>query len=123
MRVAWQPPQVYRGVLRGYIIRAYHGGNSSIDPVEMRFNEIRILNATLSGLEPYTWYDVRVAAFTNGGTGESPGTRVRTLESGKSRVRLVLVTARQMVGNLKNIEILEEENYTTYLSSNTRLFH
>ena len=31
-------------------------------------------------------YDVRVAAFTNGGTGESPATRTRSLESGKLRV-------------------------------------
>ena len=75
-------------MLRGYIIRAYHVGNSSIHPVEMRFNEITVLNATLSGLEPYTLYDVKVAAFTNGGTGESPGTRVRTLESGKLRISL-----------------------------------
>ena len=82
-RVAWQPPLIYRGVLRGYVLRAYHARNSSIHPVEMRFNEITVLNTTLTGLEPFTWYDVRVAAFTNGGTGESPGTRVRTLESGK----------------------------------------
>ena len=48
----------------------------------MRINEITVFNSTLSGLEPYTFYDVRVAAFTNGGTGESPGARTRTLESG-----------------------------------------
>ncbi|XP_028396319.1 LOW QUALITY PROTEIN: usherin-like [Dendronephthya gigantea] len=80
-RVTWQPPQVYRGVLRGYILRAYHVRNSSVRPVEMVLNDISVVNATLSGLEPYTWYDVRVAAFTNGGTGESPGKEVRTLES------------------------------------------
>ena len=81
--VAWQPPLIYRGVLRGYILRAYNVRNSSAHPVEMRFNEITVLNITLSGLEPYTSYNIRVAAFTNGGIGESPGTRARTLESGK----------------------------------------
>lgn len=69
-------------MLRGYILRAYPVWNSSIRPVEMGINEITIFNSTLSGLEPYTLYDVRVAAFTNGGTGESPGARTRTLESG-----------------------------------------
>ena len=51
----------------------------------MVLNDVNVVNATLSGMEPFTWYDVRVAAFTNGGTGESPGVEVRTLESGKKR--------------------------------------
>ena len=90
MYVAWQPPQVYRGVLRGYIVRAYDDSNSSVSPVELKFNEMDIFNATLDGLQPYTTYDVRIAAFTDGGTGESPGTSVRTLESGKFQVLRIL---------------------------------
>lgn len=89
--VAWEPPLIYRGILRGYIIRAYSVANSSIYPVEMRLNDISTLNATLTGLEPYTQYDVRVAAITKGGTGESPGIRVFSQESGNLHFNIVYI--------------------------------
>lgn len=41
-------------------------------------------NFTLTGLEPYTLYDVAVQAFTGAGGGEKSNVKVMTDESGES---------------------------------------
>lgn len=40
-------------------------------------------NFTLTGLEPYTLYDVAVQAFTGAGGGEKSSVKVKTDESGE----------------------------------------
>ena len=85
--------------MRGFIVRAYDLGNLSFGPVEKILNEISVLNTTLTGLRPFTFYDVRIAAFTNGGVGESPGVRILTMESSNVLFRLFEDTDTAIVYN------------------------
>lgn len=82
--VSWSPPVIYNGILRGYVLQAYSVRNSSLSPVQKTINDPDVHDATFTGLDPYTLYDVRVVAFTNGGGSDSAGAMVTTLESGRN---------------------------------------
>ena len=91
MRVIWVPPQRPNGVLTGYRVlsyraqapRALHGQSDLLGTDD--------LNATISGLQPYTTYEIKIQAFTIEGGNVGLGKNVTTEESGIERSSYCLV--------------------------------
>lgn len=91
MRVIWVPPQRPNGVLTGYRVlsyraqapRALHGQSDLLGTDD--------LNATISGLQPYTTYEIKIQAFTVEGGNVGLGKNVTTEESGIERSSYCLV--------------------------------
>ena len=80
--IAWSPPAVSGGLLTKYQINALDATNSSILIVaEITATSLRAYN--ISGLEPYTFYNLSIVAFTSGGSVESAHVQTRTSPSRK----------------------------------------
>lgn len=82
MSVTWAPPERPNGVITEYRIVAYRVDPPRAAAEETVVTDTSILNATVSGLQPYTTYEIRIQASTVGGTSEGPGKNVTTEESG-----------------------------------------
>ena len=82
INVTWKPPQRPNGVLIEYKIVVFLVLHPERAPIETTVSDTSILNKIISGLSPFTDYEVRIRASTAGGTGEGPGTNVTTEESG-----------------------------------------
>ena len=69
------------GLLTKYHIRALNARNSTILIIrEVTSTTLRTYN--VSGLEPYTPYNMSIVAFTSGGSAESTHARIETSEAG-----------------------------------------
>ena len=80
--VAWVPPQRPNGVLTEYRILSYRVHPPQAVPGETVVSDTTVLNTTISGLQPYTTYEIKIQAFTVGGSSVGPGGNVTTEESG-----------------------------------------
>lgn len=82
VRVTWAPPARPNGVLTEYRILSYRVHPRQAVPAEKVVSDIGVLNTTVSGLQPYTIYEIKIQAFTAGGSSVGPGKNVTTEESG-----------------------------------------
>lgn len=82
MRVTWAPPARPNGVLTEYRILSYRVHPRQAVPAEKVVSDIGVLNTTVSGLQPYAIYEIKIQAFTAGGSSVGPGKNVTTEESG-----------------------------------------
>ena len=82
MIVTWALPERPNGVISKYKILSYRVHPPESAPIEAVITDTSVLNATISGLQPYTTYEIRIQAFTNGGNSVGPGKNVTTEESG-----------------------------------------
>ena len=80
--VTWAPPQRPNGVLTEYRILSYRVHPLQVVPGETVVSDISILNTTISGLQPYTTYEIKIQAFTVGRSSIGPDKNVTTDESG-----------------------------------------
>ncbi|KAL9967588.1 hypothetical protein ACROYT_G025850 [Oculina patagonica] len=88
--VTWKKPASINGNLQGY--KVFNRLASDTDEVSPKDVGLRT-NISLSGLEPYTLYNVTVQAFTGAGGGEKSNVNVMTDESEPSAVREVSIPA------------------------------
>ena len=84
VRVTWAPPQRPNGVLTEYRILSYRVHPPQAVPGETVVSDTSILNITISGLQPFTTYEIKIQAFTVGGSSVGPGNNVTTEESGNN---------------------------------------
>ena len=82
MRVAWTPPERPNGVISEYRVLSYRVNPPQSTPDETVITDINVLNATITALQPYTTYEIRIQASTVGGSAVGPGKNVTTEESG-----------------------------------------
>lgn len=80
--MTWAPPQRPNGVLTEYRILSYRVHPPQAVPGETVVSDTSILNTTVSGLQPFTTYTMKIQAFTVGGSAVGPGKNVTTEESG-----------------------------------------
>ena len=92
MRVVWTPPERPNGVISEYRILSYRVHPPQSTPDESVITDISVLNATITALQPYTTYEIRIQAFTVGGNAVGPGKNVTTEESGILICSFVITT-------------------------------
>ena len=80
--VTWEPPQRPNGVLTEYRILSYRVHPPQAVPGETVVSDMNLLNTTITGLQPYTTNEIKIQAFTIGGSSIGPGKNVTTEESG-----------------------------------------
>lgn len=80
--VTWASPERPNGVISEYRILSYRVHPPQSAPGETVIKDTGVLNATISGLQPYTTYEIRIQASTVGGSSVGPGKNVTTEESG-----------------------------------------
>ena len=80
--VTWSLPERPNGVITEYRILSYRVNPPGTPAVETVITDTSVLNATISGLQPYTTYDIRIQASTVGGSSVGPAKNVTTEESG-----------------------------------------
>ena len=80
--VIWAPPERPNGVINEYRILAYRVDTPGATPDETVIVDTSVFNGTISGLQAYTIYEIRIQAFTVGGSSVGPGKNVTTEESG-----------------------------------------
>ncbi|KAF5890052.1 usherin isoform X1, partial [Clarias magur] len=68
--VSWEEPPEVRGVIERYVVKAYSRDSPLSPPISATFNA-HWLMGTLSGLSPFSSYNVTLAACTRAGCGES----------------------------------------------------
>ena len=91
MRVIWVPPQRPNGVLTGYRVLSYRSQSPRAPHGQSDLLGTDDLNATISGLQPYTTYEIKIQAFTVEGSNVGLGKNVTTEESGIERSSYSLV--------------------------------
>ena len=82
MIVTWALPERSNGIILEYKILSYRVHPPQSAPDETVTTDTSVLNATISGLQPYTSYEIRIQAFTVWGNSVGPGKIVTTAESG-----------------------------------------
>lgn len=82
VRVVWTPPGRPNGVISEYGILSYRVHPPQSTPDETVITDTSVLNTTITALQPYTTYEIRIQAFTVGGSAVGPGKNVTTQESG-----------------------------------------
>ncbi|KAM9466939.1 usherin [Clarias gariepinus] len=68
--VSWEEPPEVRGVIERYVVKAYSRDSPLSPPISATFNA-QWLMGTLSGLSPFSSYNVTLTACTRAGCGES----------------------------------------------------
>ena len=92
MNVSWSAPDKPNGVLTKYrVLASLNGSSDSVS--EATVDASSALRATLDGLTPFTVYDVRIEAFTVGGSALGEAATIKTEESGKESVSGRLMAA------------------------------
>jgi hypothetical protein len=80
-QVTWKRPDRPNGLIIYYNIIAQKLFDGS-GKVVTKVTERESLNATITGLIPYTHYGVRIAAFTRGGNATGPAVNTTTKQAG-----------------------------------------
>ncbi|KAK3537246.1 hypothetical protein QTP70_004660 [Hemibagrus guttatus] len=68
--VSWEEPPEVRGVIERYVVKAYSRDSPLSPPISATFNA-QWLMGTLSGLAPFSSYNITLTACTQAGCGES----------------------------------------------------
>lgn len=90
--VTWAPPARPNGVLIEYRILSYRVHPTQAVPAEKVVSDTGVLNTTVSGLQPYSTYEIKIKAFTVGGSSVGPGRNVTTEESGSLNISLIFIS-------------------------------
>lgn len=82
MNVSWSPPETPNGVLTQYRILANDTSRTNSSLVVTTVTDTGVLSQILSGLRPFTTYEIKIAASTIGGSKVGPGQGIKTKEAG-----------------------------------------
>ncbi|XP_078675414.1 usherin-like isoform X2 [Branchiostoma floridae x Branchiostoma belcheri] len=78
--IRWQHPSGNSGVIQQYTLRAYNLDRPEYAPVDTNITDSELTQGNMTNLIPFTNYDLRLVASTEGGSTEGPGLRHRTVQ-------------------------------------------